>query len=183
MKISNLALIISTVFMLSSCATNAVKMSASEVADKITVKNSEYDSTVLYEGPRIKSDATLSFFESGWVDSWLRTAKSKDTGVASYGVYIVIDYTGSWRYYESASFSGGDSRKLKVLDRRVNSCSNGICNFTEQMLLSLSLEELNASSHSGLTFRINGKKLTQDQGSKITIPANYISGFIIGTTE
>jgi len=182
MKMRQFILCISIVCFLPSCASNAVKMSASEVAEHVTVKNSDFDSTILYEGPRIKSKATLSFFESGWVDSWLRTVKDKNTGITAHGVYVVIDYTGNWRYYESASFSGGKTRKLKVLDRRVNSCSNGICNFTEQVLLSLSQGELNAGSKAGITFRINGKKIARNQGSEITIPADYVVGFISGTS-
>jgi len=182
MRQSMLALVLSSVIMSSSCATNAVNMSASDVAGKITVKNSEYDSTILYDGPRIKSEATLSFFESGWISSWLRSAKDKNTGVTSYGVYMVIDYSGNWRYYESASLSGGKSIKLKVIDRRVNSCSNGICSFTEQVLLPLSSSGLEAGKSNGIGFRINGKKLGRNQGSNIVIPAQYIQGFITGTT-
>ncbi len=92
-----------------------------------------------------------------------------------------MNYSGGWRFYDSVSLSGGKRLKLKQIDRSVDSCTSGICRFTEHVLLHLPDNYLKENKDLGIKYRINAQKTST--GAMIDIPSAYIHGFLVGIQQ
>lgn len=167
-------LIVSLVFALfvSGCATNYADKSQDEVAKGITVKNSEFDSSISYIGPQAMSETRRGLSVDNETVQLL-AIQNKKTKATKYIVYARILYSFDWRFYNSVSFSDGNTVPVKQLSQVVDSCTGAGCIHTEEISFPIGLEKLKEKG--GFRFRLNSKS---DVENIIALPKNYIEGFV-----
>lgn len=106
----------------------------------------------------------------------LRGFKDKKKQTTTHQIYLVIRYRGDWRYYTSASFVGGEQKRLTALKREVIGCSGrGSCTLQETLGIEISDEALRNGNRS-INVRVNSKS---GFANEIVIPQNYILGYLL----
>ena len=180
MRPALLAILVGT---LSGCASapsvDYSTISPEVIATQATVIRSKFDRGVRIEGPVIRntvakdSDSLISHIDIQQI--LLRAFKADRT---RHQVYVVINYVGSrWRFYRNASFPGGNVVPITVIDRRVNLCGPS-CDYTEEIGIELTEDQLRGSND--LEFRLNAQSGRTDV---ITVPRNYIDGYLLAVTR
>lgn len=158
----------------SGCASNYANKSADEVAKAMSVRNSEFDSSIRYIAPPARSDTRRGLFEDNQTVQ-LYASLDKNTKALTYYVYVRVLYSFDWRFYNSVSFTDGTTKPTTEKARKVNSCTGIGCIYTEEIIFPIEYARL-ASRH-GMSFRLNSKK---GASNTISLPSNYVDGFILG---
>jgi hypothetical protein len=161
------------------CATNYAEKSAEEVAATVEIKDSEFDSQKIYSARRAFSE-TKRFPFTDNESVWLAAVRDKKTGVTRYVLAIEVVYTGSWRFYETVSFVGGETATATPLNKQVVTCTSGVgCLQTEAVSIPVSLSTLQAANPS-LRFRMNSRS---GHENIITLPKPYIEGLLAAARQ
>lgn len=119
----------------------------------IRVKNSEFDSRVLYAGPNVSSKVT----GSNLLVTELQVHRDKVAGTLSWVVVLGANYTAPWRFYDNASLAGGKLIPAANVDRTVGSCSYGSCDLQESVWLRLDQDDVRKGLADGLKLRWNAR--------------------------
>lgn len=166
------ALLISGVLLTSACSTYR-DAKPEDVASRVEVKDSEFDSQIRFVGPPIRKgwNEQTTVRLRGWID--------KSTKISSHQIYTRVWYNLSdWRFYRSASFKGGERVDLVEIDRDVN-CSGGggivTCSYAEIIGVPISLDDLKGAQDTGLIVRLNARS---GHETFIEIPAPYVKGYL-----
>lgn len=151
------------------------QLSQEQLQNNMQVKTSDFDADVTIEGTVIGN--TVSRGLTLDIENYsIKTLVNKKTGVISHHVVIKIDYNMDWRYYDSISFKGGDSRQVNVIQRDVKACSGNMfsgCSFTETVSTSFTTEEVRqAMKNEGLLFRLNSRY--NNIFTVVHFPPNYL---------
>lgn len=128
--------------------------------DNSGVTTSEFDRNISIQAIPINDTLsrglTLDIFTY-----YLESKVNKKTQSVYHSLVFGIKYNQEWRYYDSLSFSGGETRKSYVIKRDVTSCSGNMftgCAFHEIVSFPITDSELaEAANNGGLKFRINSK--------------------------
>ena len=149
---------------------------AAEKVDKYAEKVKVLDSNTKFIGSEISNSKMRGILSNyDFQDYFLQG--SINNGLIQHQLHLSIKYTSDkWRNYDSASFSDEnqvDITSISSSAKAVN-CSGSSCDYTEVMELNLSDDFLRSNMETGFSIVFNSKKST----NKITIPSNYIKGYL-----
>lgn len=170
------SLAIAATLIISGCATQA-PLSAQATAAQTTKRDSEFDRFAVFSAPEVFLSVPRGMLADR-VRWKLQSIVDKPTSAKAQSVLISIWHQDkSWRYYQSASFIGGDLVNVKHIKSEPNCTSRGgftSCSFTEIVSVSLPTERWTEAQTTGLSIRFNAKN-----GPSVTIqvPADYAQGF------
>ena len=100
---------------------------------------------------------------------------SINNSLIQHQLHLSIKYTSdNFRNYSSASFSKESQVDIALISSSAVNCSGSSCDYTEVMELNLSDDFLRNNMETGFSIDFNSKKGT----NKITIPSNYIKGYL-----
>ena len=181
MNIFKSFILVSFMTILTGCVPNYAVMPADDVAKKITIKDSEFDSSINYVAPTLfnsKQRGLLTGYD--YENFSLRGWKSKSGGNVTHQLYIDIKYSSKWRYYQSASFENGKQQDLTIINREVVRCESYgsigvLCDYRETFGISFTNEALNSLKETG--FKVRGNSQSGHENI-LTVPANYIQGYL-----
>jgi PDZ domain len=157
------------------------------------------DSATVIKGPQ-DAELTIStqngFVEhSGplhmvWHDEFLSAGIDKKTGRKSFQVHEEITYSGSWRFYESASYPSADgprSAPAVHISKEAANCSVGDCLYTEHVAFPVDEELLRqlAAAHVPAKPAMWSFKLVAKSGPAYTagLSSAEIAGFLLKVDE
>lgn len=164
--------LIAVVIGLASCATDYSKKSASEIAQEVTVSNSEFDSHKFFWAPPIRKSPELFVTYT----TRLGANIDKKSGITFYSISTVWEYQGSsWMFFSSPALPGAIELQSGAPIRKVVSCQTMICTYSETINSLIPLAELIKSAEA-LRVRYN----TNLGPRIIEIPRNYIDGYMQG---
>lgn len=146
------AIVLVTAILMASAHAAALDMSAITVKD-ITIRDSEFDSSVHYAGPELLVPVPAS----NVIVSGIQLHKEKSTGALSWLVVLGANYSAPWRYYDSVSLSGGKLISASRVDRNVGSCSYGSCDLSESVWIKLAPADARVGLAKGLKIRWNSR--------------------------
>lgn len=162
---------------LAGCASNNyAEKSPTEVAQAVTVKNSDFDRVALVIGPKHVTDIKRNpFTDTNYTQ--LVGSVDKKTKDLKYRVHTTVVYQAPrWRFYDSVSLVNGTQRKVSVGQRTVDSCTTYVgCLYTEEVSFEVDVSELGAIGAQGdFQYRLNS---TSGIENAITVKRQYIDGF------
>lgn len=167
------SVLLATTLTLTGCATNYADKKPEEVAAGITVKNSDFDSSITYIGPQAFSTTRRGLFVDNETVA-LAASQYKNTKIFKYAIYARILYTSDWRFYKSASFRDSTTTDIKKISQRVNTCTASVgCTQTEEVVIPVGLDRLTKGGD--LEFRLNSNSGVENV---IKLPESYINGFL-----
>lgn len=173
-----LMLSVFAVLALAGCASNYADKSSREVAEAVTVKNSEFDPAAIIIGPQHVTRTSRGLFTDSNFTQLVASVDKKSKEV-KYFVHTSVLYTsGQWRFYQSASLADATQRDLKIVGRQVQSCTAMAgCLYTEDVSFQVDLSELGKLGQQGdFMYRLNSKSGTENV---IILKREYINGFLV----
>lgn len=156
------ALLVSALLM-AGCASTV--SSPQEAASKTSVTYDPYAGATAITGPWMDLGGFPNITRYT-----LRAAVDKSGEIKFVQLYVHQWSQLGWYFLQSASDIEGVAHPVIVIDRQVESGAN----VSEHVGISLSREYLAARRHSGLNFRLNGKR----GDIIIQVPAAYVDGFL-----
>lgn len=189
--------VISISILLSGCLPDYTKIPSSDYARNVKVKDTKFDAHISYVAPEIRYRE--NYVTDVYFDYLLRGWKDKKTGSISHQLYVEIHYTekeyipssfkeedkikiiqhaNDWRVYRTANFENATRTHLVSIDTDVDCQLRDIiyeCDYKEMIGVPITSELLKRSTVAGFTIRLNSKS---GHESFITVPANYIQGYI-----
>lgn len=166
-----------SVLMLGACGTSAEKGTSEavapppnmndpgDVAAATNVQRDEYGTSTIYKGPNIAIKPQDHLF--------IRATKA-DAGSVSYQIYVSVNYTGVWRFYNWAYDADGSTLDLTLYSRNFADCTRNDCAHNEHMGVDVKREYLAQHVQSGLRFWLSGKAGKE----AFFIPSGYIKAFL-----
>jgi len=169
------------ILVLSACGTTAVENDAQQtkssqkldlddplsVAEATVVQRGDSNLTTIYKGPNVAGNPRDQLF--------IRALKT-DAGNITYQIYIVINYTGVWRFYNWAYDTKGSTLLLTNMTRDIEECKRVDCSQQEFVILDVTRKYLEDQMQSGLRFWLNAKKEKTEE--VYFIPSGYIIAFL-----
>ncbi|MFA0813697.1 hypothetical protein [Microbulbifer epialgicus] len=158
-----------------SATTSLTQRSAAEVRQAVTMQDVRENSEIEYSGPPMQattdgSDHNLYYYN-------LHAYEAKSDGAIRYQLRIDITYREHWRYYESASFSGGRQVNIPKSDRKILYCVSGTdCMFEETLEVSLDEEQIVSALKDRDRLRLK-LKARSGHRSIIEVSSSYLMGF------
>jgi len=137
------------------------------VAKATVVLREDYNLTTIYRGPNISSNPQDQLF--------IRAMKT-DTGNITYQIYVIINYTGIWRFYNWAYDTYGKTMMLTNMTRDIGECKRIDCAQHEFVILDVTRNYLEENMQSGLRFWMRGKE--EKAKEVFFIPSGYIIAFL-----
>ena len=134
---------------------------ARPITEQIAVKRSEFDSATHYAGPELmfRTPQTGPFPDtSERLYVALHVAKPNAGGRPQWEIVLQAIYTGTWRFYKSASMVGGGVVPGASFQRTTLGCYRASCQLGEAVSFPLSPEIVDASIGTGLRLRFNGER-------------------------
>ena|GEM_PF-1400087 len=120
------------------------------VAARVTIKDDDLEASAIFTTEPVYQERR-GLLGNVPNDSFVRAFVDKRTGTATWQVYVVTNYIGSWRFFEQANFqtsNGVETVPVTVIDRQVQTClSSSDCVYTEQVGFTLSDELARALGH------------------------------------
>ena len=148
-------------------------------AEKIKIS----DNNSKFTGPEISETAKRGLMlDADYLNYFLSGIRGND-GFIQHQLHLSIKYDSEdKRNYHSASQCDrwkrctDDDNEIGIIliSTNASGCSGSFCSYTEIMELKLSDEFLRSSMDNGFSMRFNSKK----EKSKITIPSEYIQGYL-----
>ena len=181
MKVQKLIAVAASILMLSACGSQDRKDALQSmpqppkldlddplsVAKATKVQRGESNLSTIYKGPNIASNTQDQLY--------IRALKS-DAGSITYEIYIVINYTGVWRFYNLAYDSYGKTIVLTNMTRDIEECKRTDCPQQEFIILDVTRKYLEENMQSGLRFWVSAKK--EKTKELLFIPSGYILAFL-----
>jgi hypothetical protein len=153
-------LLASILTLLAGCASAPPK----SVAERIEVKDSQFDAVRTIVGPTMHSAGT---------NFRLRAFKPKAGGETRWQLYADITWMGDgWRFYNSASFEDGMQASATRISTDVT-CGRSLCTYQEIVGVIVPAERIKPQPFS---VRINSRSGRQ---AILTVPADYIAAMIV----
>lgn len=167
MNLITRAAIVLAALVLAACAAPNPKTSA-EVAAAIKVQDSEFDSSRTYLGPYVSESSGTGLFRDNF--SWrIRAFQDKKTGEVRRQLYVSTSNIFGWRFYRTASFSGGDIVRADRISSEPSCTKNG-CTYYETVGAIIGNDKWISARDEVLQVRLNAQS-----GSDIvvSIPQEY----------
>lgn len=167
--------------LLGGCAKDYARAPSAEILKDVTKGGSDFDSMTYVALPHLTSALDRGFLKGmDNLDYYLATSKDKSTGKVFPKLVLNIKYFDTdWRFYNSASFKGGEQPAFKLVSRKVNDCSTyktlePRCNYQEIMVIVLD-DNFIRNNKNGFSVRFNSQN---GQNNMVVIEENYMSAFI-----
>ncbi len=180
-----LVVVMSGIF-LAGCASEAHK-SAAEYAQQTQLESSSENPTRIWSGPELEvSHFRMRFYGYDTVSYRLIAVKPDQANSPPlYRLFIEANYGGTARHYNQAKFGNGVIYPTNHLNHEFLRCQffgdmADACLFRDRADIELSLAELEAGSHTGLTVTLGSRDLDYET---ISIPAEYVEGFLLTTSK
>jgi len=181
LKVQKFIAVAASILMLSACGTPAQKdalqtMSQAQkldpddplsVAKATKVQRGESNLATIYKGPNVASNPQDQLY--------IRALKS-DAGNISYEIYVVINYTGYWRFYNLAYDTYGNILNVTVMNRDIDECKRVDCVQQELVIVDVTRKYLEENMQGGLRFWLSAKK--EKTREVLFIPSGYILAFL-----
>lgn len=162
--------------LLSGCVASAPQQprTAEQVSAGVKKDDTKFDSLIRHVGPSVTYSVQRPGLGSDDITWTVRAFTSKTNGATERQLYARVMHSDKrWRFFNSASFVGGDLAKTVRIDS-TPSCHRYGCTLTEVVGVDLPDQKWRAATGAGLEVRLNA----QSGGHVvIKIPAEYISGF------
>ena len=97
----------------------------------------------------------------------------KGSSKITHQVYIYIDYSNDWQFFERANLLGGTPLNMVKINQKVKYCKSYGCEFEEIVGINFTHQELKNFESSGLAIKLYAKS---GHTRVINIPPNYIQG-------
>ena len=160
--------------LLAGCA-NYETMTTEEFSERQSVENSDFERHIKLDGGQIIADLPSGLFETGQIylrfRGWIDKQNPK---LQSHQLYVAINYftLNSWRFYNRATFYGGELADLSEISRDVNYCTQYQCDYTEIVGISMPMDRILL----GEPIQI---QITSKSGHKaiIGVPQNYVIAY------
>ena len=153
------------IFGLVSCKKPITEFKASEISEQVSVANDPYSSTNTFVGMPVGGYEYMI----GSTYYRIRSFKSV-SGMVSHQIYVTIDYSYGWQFFNRANLLGGEVLDFKVINREVVSCRSS-CEYKEELAISVTDAKLREFLNSGMRIRLYAKSGdTRD----IWVTPNYI---------
>lgn len=156
------------------CA-NYEAMTTDEFAARQAVERSDFERHIKLDGGQIIADLPGGILDTG--DVYLRIRgwiDKRDSSIQSHQLYLHISYStpGSWRFYERATFRGGDVASVTKISRDVNYCMSTRCGYTEVIGVDLPIDSLLIGERIEI-------QITSKSGHKaiVAVPENYVVAY------
>jgi hypothetical protein len=170
-----------SILMLSACSTTADQKDVQQimppqkldlddplsVAKATKVQRGESNFATIYKGPNVASNPQDQLY--------IRALKS-DAGNITYEIYVVINYTGYWRFYNLAYDTYGNILDLTVMTRDIDECKRIDCVQQELLIVDVTRKYLEENMQGGLRFWLSAKK--EKTREVLFIPSGYIMAFL-----
>jgi hypothetical protein len=181
LKVLKFIAVAASILMLSACGSTAEKDALQtmpqspkfdmddplSVAKATKVQRGESNLATVYKGPNIAGNPRDQLY--------IRALKS-DVGSISYEIYVVINYTGYWRFYNLAYDTYGKNLDLTVMTRNIDECKRIDCVQQELLIVDVTRKYLEENMQSGLRFWVSAKK--EKTREVLFIPSGYILAFL-----
>lgn len=139
---------------------------AQTVAGASIVKRDEYKNATYYKGPNLASKQPDQLFISAW---------KTDAGSVTYQIYVIINYSGAWRFYNEAKDTKGNVMDITLMTRNLAKCTRNDCLHNEHLVIDVTQKFLEENKQNGLRFKLSGKA----GGDEVLfIPSGYIKTFL-----
>lgn len=150
-----------------------LQVSPQEIALKSEITKSEFDKCTEVVGAEVISNPEYFSMENTSYATTLRSWLCDST--KKHQLYVTIEYTGSWRFYGSASDKNANTVPLLKISQDVLECKNFGCKYSETLGINLTDADLNKGTKEGFKYQIRAKS-----GDKtiIEVPANVVQGYI-----
>lgn len=136
-----------------------------ETSSRVKIERDEFKKVITFTGPDI-----AGFFDAVYIRAW----KFINTSNFEYQIYVMDQYDGDWRFYNSAYDSSGNRLDTLLISREVGSCSTYSCSHYEHIGINVSKEYLDNHLSNGIKFKVSG-----NAGEQVFyIPGAYIEGFL-----
>ncbi|MEG0082640.1 MAG: hypothetical protein RR775_12170 [Massilia sp.] len=137
-----------------------------QIALRTEVKHDEFKKVTEYRTPSVVRELWGGdIFIRGWKNDGETETKIQ--------IYVIDNYAGEWRFYNSAYDSNGNKLSFQSIDRSVLSCRRG-CTYSEHLAINVSKKYLQDNGSDGIRFKISGKA-----GETVKfVPAAFIKGFL-----
>ena len=154
------------IFGLVSCKKPITEFKASEISEQVSVANDPYSSTNTFVGMPVGG------YEYMIGSTYYRIRSFKSVaGMVSHQIYVTIDYSYGWQFFNRANLLGGEALDFTVINREVLRCSTYGCDYKEELGISVTDAKLREFLNSGMRIRLYAKSgNTRD----IWVTPNYI---------
>ena len=151
------------------------------------VKVIDGDFEIKFEGSEVSKSKKVGILDQyEYQDYFIKGLKDKKTGLIQHQLYSSLKYT--WkkrRNFSSASFcdkwQGCENEEqvdITLISSSASSCSPSACDYTEIVELNLSDDFLRGSEEEGFSISFNSTEGFSKTISKITIPSDYLKGYL-----
>jgi len=180
MEAQKIIALAASVLMLSACGAPAPKPTppapkavapqlnlndAQDVAGASSVQRDDYAKTTTYRGPNLASKPQDQLFVQ---------ARKTDAGSITYQIFVKINYSGVWRFYNQAYDPEGNALYTTLLSRNLAQCQDNDCVHSERLSVDVTRNYLQEHLQSGLRFSMRGKA----DEEIFFIPSGYIKAFL-----
>ena len=179
-RITVVALLVGLAGVLGACGRKIEEIPAKEIANTTVLKDTEFDADFIFNAPVI-TQSGFNGVTTDYTKYYLRGRRSKKTDKITHALHITVRYAGERRYYQTASFEGGEERKLKVIFRRKHQCISNdllgkICQYSETLVLPIDHDLVAQKLNFGIRIRLNARTEYEEV---LSIPPNYIQGYMM----
>lgn len=164
---------------LAGCAgPNYSQQSPSEIAGQIRVFDSEFDKNRILMAPAFRVSPQFGLL---YAASLSRT-QAKADGTTFYMLTVGWEYSNPrWMFFSTATLPGARQLSTVVNDRHVESCTGrSVCRYSERVTSIIPLDVLTqaVANRQGLRIQYG----SQQGAVLVELPANYVLGFMQGTS-
>jgi len=166
---------------LMGCIKDMTKASPVEILQNAKSGGTEFDTDDYTTLPPLSAQLNRGLLSSlDRLEFMLAVKKNKTDGTLKKGLLVKINYTEpNWRFYESASFKGGEQAEFNSVNRKVLNCVAyktlaNRCDYSEIMSITLT-DSFIENNKNGFSVRLDSQS---PENNVITIPENYMAAFM-----
>lgn len=169
MKVRIFLAAVASAISLTACVAPTQNISVNDpqaIANAISVTRDDFKKITNYKAPNVAVNKYDALF--------IRASKSDATGGIGYQIYLMDQYPGTWRFYDSAYDSNGNKLDVTQISRNLDGCSKYGCSYIEHIAINVTREYLEKNQENGIRFKVGGKG-----GEEIFfVPPTYITAFL-----
>jgi len=160
-------------------------VSVNQYAENVKVTDGDFE--IKFEGSEISKSKKVGMLDNyEYQDYFIKGLKDKKTGLIQHQLHATLIYT--WkkrRNFSSASFcdkwQGCENEEqvdIVLISSSASSCTPSDCEYSEIVELNLSSDFLRNNKEEGFSINFNSTEGYTKATSKITIPSDYLKGYI-----
>ncbi len=172
---------VTLVILLSIFLISCVQKKPQYIKPDVKTDYDNFKKIISFDGTRIRGGDDFSALRQGFVcpgkSSYLRATHSMKSNTTGYQLYVRVCYTGDWAFYDEAYDEHGNRLETISILRKVIDCSSGgVCQYVEDIGISIDKSQLEEYSYTGVTIQMSGRR----DHVIFVIPSDYIKIFLSG---